>query len=142
MHIVDPHCDEADLLKYTRLTPLAWKKSLRDRRQYTAGRLSTLHVCITSVQCSTSNSRLPDIGAVLSHPAHLYIVHTNLRIGSPMQVMSRRKNCGRATSRRPTVSACASYAAHTHSVSLSSTLMCSLCHSVQCRSTAPYAFMQ
>ena len=131
MHAVDPHCYEADLLKYTCLTPAEWKKSLRARRQYTAGQLITLHACITSVQCSTSNIHLPDIGAVLSHPLHLYVIHTNLRIGTPMQVMSRRKDCGAATSRRPAVSTCALYATHNHSVSPSSTLMCSLCHSVQ-----------
>ena len=80
MHIVDPHCYEADLLKYTRLTPIEWKKSLRDRRQYTAGRLSTLHVCITYVQCSTSNIHLHGTGVMLSHPPHLYIIHNNLHI--------------------------------------------------------------
>ena len=90
MHTSEPHCGEADPFHYSRLTPAEWKKSLRDRRQYTAGRLSTLHVCITPVQCSTSIIHLPDIGAVLSHPPHLYIVHNNLRIGSAMQVMSRR----------------------------------------------------
>ena len=123
MHAVDPHCYEADLLKYTCLIPAEWKKSLRDRRQYTAGQLSTLHACITSVLCSTPTSQLPDTGVVLSHP--------HLRIGYPAQVMSRRRDCGRASSRLPTVSTCALYAAHNRSVSPSITLMCSLCHSVQ-----------
>ena len=78
MHLVDPQCYEADLLKYTRLTPMEWKKSLRGHRQYTAGRLSTLHVCITYVQCSTSNTHIHSTGVMLSHPSHLYIIHDNL----------------------------------------------------------------
>ena len=80
MHIVDPQCDEADLLNYTRHTPIEWKKALRDRREYTAGRLSTLHVCITYVQCSTANIHLHGTGVMLSHPSHLYIIHSNLHI--------------------------------------------------------------
>ena len=80
MHIVDPQCDEADLLKYTRQTPTDWKKALQARRDYTAGRLSTLHVCITYVQCSNSNIHLHGTGVMLSHPPHLYIIHNNLRI--------------------------------------------------------------
>ena len=80
MHIVDPQCDEADLLNYTRQTPTDWKKALQARRDYTAGQLSTLHVCITYVQCSTANIHLHGTAVMLSHPSHLYIIHNILHI--------------------------------------------------------------